>query len=250
MAEVGSLSAAAQAGVRQCAQEGAADAQDVERPQMVRRMKTVVLIGDSIRMGYENTVRQTLRGLAEVRSPEDNGGDSNKVLCHLGEWATALRPHVVHVNCGLHDLKTEFGQTRRAVPLDQYRRNVKRILSLLKAETDAVVLWASTTPVNETLHHRNKPFDRFERDVTAYNSAAAKVAGELDVPINDLYSCIDRIGPDRYLTPDGVHFTQEGYDLLGAAVAGFIKPYLQGAQLSHADGRGQSVSGRPGVDEG
>ena len=188
-------------------------------------MKTVVLIGDSIRMGYENTVRQTLRGLAEVRSPEDNGGNSGNVLCHLEEWVTALRPHVVHVNCGLHDLKTEFGQTQRAVPLDEYSGNVKRILSLLKAGTDAVVLWASTTPVNETLHHKNKPFDRFERDVAAYNSAAAEAAGELGVPINDLYSCINRIGPDRYLTSDGVHFTQEGYELLGAAVAAFIKPY-------------------------
>ena len=197
-------------------------------------METVVLIGDSIRMGYENTVRQKLQGLAEVRGPKDNGGNSSNVLSHLDEWAISLGPDVVHINCGLHDLKKEPGQAARAVPLGQYRANVRQILARLRTETDAVLLWASTTPVNEELHHENKPFDRLERDVISYNRTAAEIADELDVPVDDLFECMSRAGPEEYLTDDGVHFTAEGYAVLGTAVAEFIRPYLQGARPARA----------------
>jgi lysophospholipase L1-like esterase len=190
-------------------------------------MKTVVLIGDSIRWGYEPTVRQELHNLTQVRGPRDNGGDSPNVLAHLDKWAIRLAPHVVHINCGLHDLKKEPGADGNIVPLDRYRENVYQILSRVKSETDARVIWASTTPVNQVWHHQNKPFDRFEADVFAYNDAAVQVARELDVPVNDLFAVVDAAGRDQYLADDGVHFTDNGYRLLGVSVAAFIKPYLK-----------------------
>ena len=72
-------------------------------------MKRVVLIGDSIRMGYQATACRELEGLAEVWKPEQNGGTTQKVLENLDEWAIAQKPDIVHVNCGLHDLRKEFG---------------------------------------------------------------------------------------------------------------------------------------------
>ena len=88
---------------------------------------------------------------------------------------------LVHVNCGLHDLKRAFGAASE-VPLDEYERNVRQILQRLQREL-GVVVWATTTPVDENWHHQNKGFDRLEADVEAYNAAARAVAVDLGVPI-------------------------------------------------------------------
>lgn len=185
-------------------------------------MKAVTLIGDSIRIGYQDAVRRLLAGRAEVWGPTENGGTSQNVLAHLDEWVVALNPDVVHVNCGLHDLRREFGQTESAIPLKQYVANVRAILTRLRSETQAAVVWASTTPVNEEWHHRNKSFDRFEADVVAYNSAAGQVAREVGVPVNDLFAVVPPKDRDTLLQPDGVHFKPAGYALLGESVAKFI----------------------------
>ena len=105
-------------------------------------MKRVILIGDSIRMGYQDTVREELASVAEVWTPEQNGGTTQNVLEHLNEWAVATQPDVVHVNCGLHDLRKEFGAAESAVPLKDYEMNVQSIVRLVRAATDATVIWS------------------------------------------------------------------------------------------------------------
>jgi lysophospholipase L1-like esterase len=186
-------------------------------------MHTVILIGDSIRMGYCPFVVKELEGLAEVWSPEPNGGTSENVLRHLDEWVLSHDADAVHVNAGLHDLRKAFGATESAIPLASYQANVEAILKTIRAKTRARLIWAATTPVNEARHHATKGFDRFEADVVAYNEAAATVANRLGVEINDLYRVVMDAGRDRLLGPDGVHFTPEGSALLGKAVADFIR---------------------------
>jgi lysophospholipase L1-like esterase len=97
----------------------------------------------------------------------------------------------------------------------------------MQEETDAELIWASTTPVNEEWHHRRKAFDRFQADVLAYNRQAAQVAAAVGVAVNDLYAVVTNAGRDGHLAKDGVHFTPSGYALLGRAVAGAIRSVLQ-----------------------
>ena len=189
-------------------------------------MNRVVLIGDSIRMGYQATVEKELKGQAEVWEPEANGGNSRKVRENLDAWALSSPSKVIHINCGLHDLKVEFGDEESAVPLAEYKQNVEEILRRLVSETEAKVIWAATTPVNEAWHHERKGFDRFEAYVTGYNEAAADICEKRNIPVNDLYSVVMEAGRDRLLTPDGVHFLEEGSDLLGKAVAKAVREYL------------------------
>lgn len=185
----------------------------------------VVLIGDSIRMGYQDHVISQLAGRAEVWAPKENGGDSRNVLAHLDHWVFSRQPDVVHVNCGLHDLKRAFG-AESEVPLAEYECNVRQILQRLQRELDGAVVWASTTPVDETWHHQNKGFDRLEADVEAYNAAARAVAVDIGVPIDDLFAVVQREGKARLLTQDGVHFTEEGSQLLGRVVAECVWGHL------------------------
>jgi lysophospholipase L1-like esterase len=189
-------------------------------------MKSVILIGDSIRMGYQPTVEQLLAKQAQLWAPQENGGTSANVLAHLDEWVLSRRPDILHLNCGLHDLKTEFGATSQNIPLDEYEVNLRQIVGRIVAQDTTRLIWAATTPVNEAWHHQNKPFDRFEADVLAYNQVASEIAVAYNVPINDLHQVMMDAGRDQYLTPDGVHFNQAGYTLLGQAVADTIRFYL------------------------
>ena len=187
-------------------------------------VKSAVLIGDSIRLGYQAHVVAELSDQVEIWAPEQNGGDSRNVLAHLDEWVLEHAPDLVHVNCGLHDLKRAFG-AETSVPLEEYAANVRQLLTCLQSEI--AVVWAQTTPVDEHLHHQNKGFDRFESDVEAYNAAARSVVKELNVPIDDLFAVIECEGKGRLLTQDGVHFTDYGSQILGGAVAACLRHHLE-----------------------
>src|SRR5262249_25780297 len=76
-------------------------------PQSKQDLPRVLLIGDSIRLGYAPLVAKKLAGRAEVVSFPDNGGDTANLQTILDKWLAEGKPTVVHFNCGLHDLKFE-----------------------------------------------------------------------------------------------------------------------------------------------
>src|SRR6478672_11150930 len=89
----------------------------------------VLLVGDSIRLGYAPGVVTRLSGKAVVVSPPENGGDSANVLSHLDEWVLRQKPDIVHLNCGLHDLKRSRANGHHQVELDGYAENLRRIVA-------------------------------------------------------------------------------------------------------------------------
>ena len=66
-------------------------------------MKRVLLIGDSIRMGYDQYVKLALEGSAEVWYPEENCRFTQYVLRYLHEWVEKSGGEVdcLHWNAGL-----------------------------------------------------------------------------------------------------------------------------------------------------
>jgi lysophospholipase L1-like esterase/dienelactone hydrolase len=187
----------------------------------------VVLVGDSIRLGYAPKVAQRLAGKATVISSQANGGDSANVLAHLDEWVLRERPDLVLLNCGLHDLKRPGADGPHQVELDRYEANLRRIAARIREGTKATFLFVNTTPVLDDRHaQRRAGFDRFEADVRRYNAAAASVFHELGVPILDLHGIIERVGPETLLGSDGTHFTPPGEDRVAEAVADCVKRTL------------------------
>ena len=180
----------------------------------------MILIGDSIRMGYQPLVTAKLKGRADVVGPVQNGGDSHNVLTHMESWVLSHEADVVHMNCGLHDLKFENG--RYQVPLDEYVRNVEEIVRLVQERFGGRFIWATTTPVLDERHQKVKPFERHETDVQRYNEAALAVMRAHKVTVNDLHAVIENGGPAECLGPDGVHMTERGNALLSEAVAAAI----------------------------
>ena len=70
-------------------------------PQLPR----ILLIGDSISMGYTPLVREAFAGKANVHHPPENCEDTGRGLAHLDDWLGEKKWDVIHFNFGLHDLK-------------------------------------------------------------------------------------------------------------------------------------------------
>jgi dienelactone hydrolase/lysophospholipase L1-like esterase len=180
----------------------------------------VVLIGDSIRLDYASKVAERLSGKAAVISPPENGGDSANVLAHLDEWVLRQKPDVVHLNCGLHDLKRSKSDGHHQIELDRYGENLRRIVARIREGTDAALVFADTTPILDERHaRRGADFDRTEADVRRYNAVAAAIMGELGVPVHDLHWVVEQGGAESMLGPDGTHYTVAASDRLAEAVA-------------------------------
>ena len=134
---------------------------------------------------------------------------------------------MVHLNCGLHDLKFVKATRTFQVPPDDYAANLKVIVERLRKLTPNVV-FATTTPIIDDRHAARKAnFDRFDKDVRAYNERAVEVMRVLDVPVDDLYRIVLEGGTADMLGKDGTHYTPAGYDRLAEAVADCVRRQLK-----------------------
>ena len=206
-----------------------ASAQDPNLPK-------VVLLGDSIRLGYTPVVVKQLAGKAVIISPRANGGDSSNVLKHLEEWAIREQPAVVHFNCGIHDTKKSKTSGAFQVPPDKYEANLRAIVEQLRKETKAAVMFALTTPIidNRAATARTKAaYDLLDASGRQYNEIALRVMKELNVPVNDLRAALgDAEEQAKLVGSDGIHFTSAGAEKLGTAVSAFIAERLPAAKGS------------------
>lgn len=179
----------------------------------------VLLIGDSISMGYTIPTRERLKGRANVHRPPRNCGPTSRGLAHLEEWLGTRRWDVIHFNWGLHDVKyvdsegklTDSGKGRHFTSVDQYKENLGKLVSRLKT-TGAKLIWATTTPVPAGAKSRKKG------DAATYNAAAKEITSQPGITFNDLHAfALPRL--EELQLPRDVHFTQEGSEALADQVA-------------------------------
>lgn len=192
-------------------------------------MKQVVLIGDSVRLAYQPTVARELSDVAQVHGLPDCG-NTRRVIRRLPDiLLLAPRADVYHVNSGLHDIARTRAGGRYYVPLPEYIENLRQVIACLKVRTPAAVILATTTPVSEQRQledQPDRPFLRWRTDLKAYNDALVRLAASLDVEVNDLHELVMQNGYEDLLVGDGVHFTAEGSECMGKAVAAKIKQVL------------------------
>jgi acyl-CoA thioesterase-1 len=186
----------------------------------------VLLIGDSISMGYTIAVRERLKGKANVHRIPANGGPTSSGLKNLKSWLGDGKWDVIHFNWGLHDLKyIQEDPSKRAdpkapgshlqVPPAEYEKNLRELVRQLQA-TGARLIWCNTTPVLEGSE------GRVAGDELKYNAVAARVMQAAGVPTNDLHAHAAKRIQEIQLPAGNVHYTPEGYAYLAQKVAAEI----------------------------
>jgi hypothetical protein len=195
-----------------------------------KNLPRVLLLGDSISIGYTEPVKQLLRDVCAVSRPPVNCEDTGRGLRDLDAWLGDMTWDLIHFNWGLHDLchrhpdspATGKRDKIKGKPMstpDQYRDNLRALVKRLR-QCAARLVWASTTwvPPDEV--------GRYQGDEVRYNQIAAEVMQVNRIPINDLHALTASFPSTMFVGPGDVHFTEQGSLLLAEQVAACIRARL------------------------
>lgn len=189
-------------------------------------MKKVLLIGDSIRQGYEHYVKMAFDGIAKIYSPQENCRFSTYIIRNLLDWKNELKcgddVDLVHWNAGLWD-DLILTDGKPLIHLEQYAENIDRISSMLtNLFPKAKVIFATSTPVCE---EKFITYKRYNKDTEAYNKAACETVLKHGAVVNDLYALLKDV-PEEYHS-DLTHFnTKEATEIICKQVISYIEKSL------------------------
>ena len=187
--------------------------------QDVAGLPRVLLIGDSISMGYTLPVRTLLNGKANVHRIPQNGGPTKNGIARVDAWLGTSKWDVIHFNHGIHDVKI-MPDGKRQVEPDAYEANLRALVAKLKA-TGAKVIFATSTPIPPSPLMGNRSFGS-EKE---YNAIATKVMTENGVQVNDLHTyMLPRFA--EFQIANDLHYQPAGYEFLAQRVAEVIAAAL------------------------
>lgn len=192
----------------------------------------ILLLGDSISIGYTPHVVDSLVGVASVTRPyhgdgrPDNCQGTINGVKNIDSWLGNNEWDIIHFNFGLHDLKhvkkdsgENSNDTNDPLQADpqQYEINLRRIVKRL-IETKAKLIFATTTPYPDA---GLKPL-RDPGLYKEYNRRAILVMTENNIPVNDLESFV-LPQMEAIQKPENVHFTEAGSKALASQVVKHLK---------------------------
>jgi hypothetical protein len=196
-----------------------------------RKLPNVLIIGDSISIGYTPFVKSALRGKANVFHNQGNAQHTGNGLEKLDDWLGDTKWDVIHFNWGLWDLcyrnpevinqgnRDKKEGTVTFTP-EQYGSNLEKLVLRLK-NTGAKLIFATTTYVPEG------EVGRFENANIEYNKVALKIMKKYGVTVNYM-SKISKEVYHKYAKGTGdVHYNMEGYSLLSIPVTEIIERKIQ-----------------------
>lgn len=193
--------------------------------------KKVLIIGDSISLGYFPHVRDALQNEAEVTHNPGNAQHTGTGLQKIDQWLGDVHYDVIVFNWGLWDLcyrhpdaKT-YGQRDKVNgkithTTEQYEANMEKLVERLK-RTGTKLIFVTTTviPPGEA--------GRFEGDEVTYNKVAKAVMKKYKISVCDLYEPSIKIHKKYEEAKGDVHYTKEGYKALGNYIVDCIGVLLK-----------------------
>lgn len=190
----------------------------------------VLIIGDSISLGYTPHVIKQFDKTAYVAHHKGNAQHTGTGLKKIDQWIGDNQWDVIHFNWGLWDLCYRHPESKvqgrrdkqrgtLTTSLADYEKNLELLVARLK-KTNAKLIWASTTVIPELEAGRKLDDD------LRYNEAAARVMHKHGIQINDLNRLSRTFDNSLFTQPGDVHYTSTGYQKLAAQVTTEIKSAL------------------------
>lgn len=190
----------------------------------------VLVIGDSISIGYFPYVKKELSDVALLTHNPGNAMYTGNGLREIKQWIGKEKWDIIQFNWGLWDLAY-----RRPTPEDrlnrdringkvthtteEYAKNLDSLVKILKA-TGAKLIFVTITYVPE-----QEP-GRYTKDVKRYNEVAKRAMRANGVLINDIYTHSKKIHKKYGLGDDNVHYNEKGYKHLAQYIYRFLRKEL------------------------
>jgi len=196
----------------------------------------ILIIGDSISIGYTPFIQKNLKTVAEVLHNPGNGKHTGNGLENIETWIGDTNWDIIQFNWGLWDLcyrhpdsKVQGNRDKLngsiTFSIEEYETNLDSLVRLIKTHTDAKLIFVTTTyvPENEAGRHLE--------DAKKYNKVAKKIMKAHQVVVNDIYKKSKRIHQKYGKGNDDVHYTKPGYEKLGMEISDFLTKEIK--QLNH-----------------
>ena len=187
----------------------------------VSGLPNVLIIGDSISIGYTVPTRALLAGKVNLHRIPTNGGPTTKGITEIEKWLGDRKWDLIHFNWGLHDLKYMGKDGTNLVPkekggvvqvnLSEYGKNLDILVARMKKSAKRLV-WRNTTPI--PLGSKA----RYVGDAEKYNLAASRVMKKHKVATLDLFSPSKK-NMKNWMRVADVHYFPHGSQALAAIVA-------------------------------
>jgi hypothetical protein len=203
-------------------------------------MKKIILLGDSIRMGYDKYVKMALEGEAEVYFPKDNCRFTQYVLRNTHAWVEesgfGADTDLIHWNVGLWDVAQVLGD-EPITPIEVYEAYLHRICKrILQCCPKAKVVFATSTPIHQANYEsqRNR-FWRSNETIRRYNAVAVEVVKQYGFAVNDLYALMEGV-PDDFFSDRTHYYTEKATERMTNRVLQVIEEQIgiRGKQLDYA----------------
>ena len=191
----------------------------------------ILIIGDSISIGYTPSVKKYFSEKAIVSHNKGNAQHTGTGLAKIDEWLGDEQWDIIHFNWGLWDLcyrNKDSIKTRNrdkingkvTYTVEEYASNLDSLVSIIKKKSKAKLIFTTTTYVPN-----NEP-GRYENDVQKYNDAAKIIMKKYNIPVNDIYAPSINIHKNYGIGNNDVHYTKEGYNELGKLIIDFLETHL------------------------
>lgn len=197
-----------------------------------QKKSKILIIGDSISIGYTPFVQKNLENVAEVIHNPGNGKHTGNGLEKVEDWIGETDWNIIQFNWGLWDLcyrhpDSKVQGNRDKVngditfTIEEYEHNLDTLVKLIKEKSDAKLIFVTTTyvPENEA--------GRYVEDAIRYNEVAKSIMETHGVVIHDIYKKSRRIHRKCGKGNDDVHYTKQGYEKLGMAITKFLRKRIK-----------------------
>jgi len=192
----------------------------------------ILIIGDSISIGYTPFVKNFFLDKATVLHNDGNAQHTGTGLKKIEEWLGNKNWDVIQFNWGLWDLcyrhsdSKEYGNRDKIngkpeFTIDEYASNLDSLVAIIKKKSNAKLIFVTTTYVPKDEPGRRKS------DVEKYNKAAKLVMKKHNILINDIYEQSIAIHNRYGKGSKDVHYTTIGYNKLSELIINFLETELK-----------------------
>jgi hypothetical protein len=196
------------------------------------RKPKILIIGDSISIGYTSYVKKYFYDRAIISHNTGNGQHTGNGLLKIDEWLGEENWDIIQFNWGLWDLcyrhpdSKEFGNRDKikgkpTYTIDEYASNLDSIIAVIRKKTNAKLVFVSTTYVPKDEPGRN------ESDVQKYNDVAKEIMKKHDIAVNDIYKPSIDIHNKNGKGSKDVHYTIQGYKQLSELIIKFLETKMK-----------------------
>jgi len=187
------------------------DTENDERPD-------ILIIGDSISLGYTPAVRMNLPDYDVIHNDCNARSTRNGVL-YLDDWLDKReRWEIITFNFGIWDSVQAYGITP-----EEYRENLTELAARLKERGERLIFFTTTDIPDKVTYIEDGREDML-------NAIALEIMEEFEIEVYDLNGLSRSMSQDRYAggeRQNDVHFTATGYLELGQFVTDAILTELQ-----------------------